>query len=278
VTSPLSKYAKKKSENALKTNCNNSYAPKFKKGIIFNNAFLTLEKPMYKRNSFQIFMNQGPNEENNTTYIDLSGDKGVEKRILVKGSGKYSKTNDLVKVDYQGTLSSGDIFDSSISRGEPFTFRIGEGKVIKGWEIALQSMKVGEKSSFKISSFYAYKKKGIPPIIPPNADLTFEISLLEIISDSSKENSIYEGKMIENRNSAESIRLSSNQNTKKREDPESGIFSKFFFISPFQSQTGEQAPWILNPNITFSLVFVIIFLVYYLILQLGVIHIGYIGE
>merc|ERR1712216_418328 len=62
---------------------------------------------------------------------------------------------------------------------KPFSFVLGEGKVISGWEVGIKAMKVGEKSEFFISSQYGYKKKGIPPIIPPNADLFFEIEIID---------------------------------------------------------------------------------------------------
>ena len=94
---------------------------------------------------------------------------------MKEGEGLGIKDGFQVKLNYQGQLSDGRVFDSSLTRKKPFSFKIGEGKVIKGWEIGIKSMKVGEKAKFFISSRYGYKKKGIPPIIPPNADLFFEI-------------------------------------------------------------------------------------------------------
>jgi len=211
-------------------------------------------------------------------FIDISGDNGVLKKKITEGVGKEAKPGDLVKVDYQGQLSNGDIFDSTFSRREPFTFRLGEGKVIKGWEIGIQTMKVGEKSIFKLSPFYGYKKKGIPPIIPPNAELIFDVSLLEIIDPSGNENPIYEGTILGNDSKKDFELINTSEKKNQNFEKNSGFFSKFFFISPFQSQTGEKAPWILNPNITFSLVFVFIFAAYYFIQKLGVIHIGYIDD
>ena len=74
----------------------------------------------------------------------------------------------------------GNIFDSSLRRNLPFEFKIGEGRVIKGWEEALQILKVGEKASFIIPSNLAYGPRGAGGVIPPNATLIFEIELLEI--------------------------------------------------------------------------------------------------
>ena len=73
-----------------------------------------------------------------------------------------------------------NIFDSSLRRNLPFEFKIGEGRVIRGWEEALQILRVGEKASFIIPSNLAYGPRGAGGIIPPNATLIFEIELLEI--------------------------------------------------------------------------------------------------
>ena len=74
----------------------------------------------------------------------------------------------------------GSIFDSSLRRNLPFEFKIGEGRVIKGWEEALKILRVGEKASFIIPSDLAYGARGAGGVIPPNATLIFEIELLEI--------------------------------------------------------------------------------------------------
>ena len=82
---------------------------------------------------------------------DLSGDGGVIKKIQKKGDGEYVKDGDFVKVHYKGQLENGETFDSSLDRDEPYSFKLGEGKVIKGWEVGIKSMKVGEKAQFFIS-------------------------------------------------------------------------------------------------------------------------------
>ena len=85
-----------------------------------------------------------------------------------------------VDVHYTGRLDSGDVFDSSISRGEPFRFTLGAGQVIPGWEIGILGMKVGGKRVLTIPPELAYGKRGAGNAIPPNARLTFEVELVAV--------------------------------------------------------------------------------------------------
>lgn len=79
---------------------------------------------------------------------------------------------------YTGKLPNGSVFDSSVSRGRPFQFTIGIGQVIKGWDVGMASMKVGEKAVFTIAPDYGYGAAGAGGVIPPNATLLFEVELL----------------------------------------------------------------------------------------------------
>ena len=82
---------------------------------------------------------------------------------------------------YTGTLESdGSKFDSSVDRGTPFKFTIGRGEVIKGWDDGVLQMSLGEKAELNITSDYGYGAYGAGDVIPPNADLVFEVELLKI--------------------------------------------------------------------------------------------------
>lgn len=111
---------------------------------------------------------------------DLSGDGGVLKEILVEGEGEeMPEKNDDVCVHYVGTLESdGSKFDSSRDREAPFTFKLGQGKVIKGWDTGVATMKKGEKAVLTIRSDYGYGAEGSGDKIPGNATLKFEVELL----------------------------------------------------------------------------------------------------
>ncbi len=96
------------------------------------------------------------------------------------GTGAEAKTGDTVKVHYTGTLTNGTKFDSSLDRNEPFSFTLGAGGVIKGWDEGVVGMKVGGKRKLTIPPDMGYGAMGSPPVIPGNATLLFEIELLEV--------------------------------------------------------------------------------------------------
>lgn len=95
------------------------------------------------------------------------------------GEREAAKEGDTVTVDYKGTLENGDVFDSSYDRGEPFSFTIGEGSVIEGWEKGVSGMKVGGKRKLTIPPEMGYGDRQAGSI-PPNSTLIFEIELLKI--------------------------------------------------------------------------------------------------
>ena len=104
---------------------------------------------------------------------------GLQYEILTEGNGSIPKASDKVKVHYHGTLIQGDVFDSSVSRGEPATF--GVTQVISGWVEALQLMPVGSKWKLFIPSELAYGAQGAGQQIGPYTTLIFEVELLEIV-------------------------------------------------------------------------------------------------
>jgi len=106
--------------------------------------------------------------------------QGVQIEILKEGMGAVAKNGDTVSVHYTGILENGTKFDSNVDRGIPFEFTLGAGQVIKGWDIGVEGMKIGEKRKLTIPSNLAYGPNGAGGVIPPNASLIFEIELLSI--------------------------------------------------------------------------------------------------
>ena len=105
-------------------------------------------------------------------------ESGILITTIKPGKGASPKATDAVKVHYQGTLIDGTVFDSSVQRGEPATFPLGN--VIKCWTEGLQQIKVGGKSRFVCPPDLAYGDRGSPPNIKPGATLVFEVELLDI--------------------------------------------------------------------------------------------------
>lgn len=105
---------------------------------------------------------------------------GLEYEIIQEGSGASPERGRHVTVHYTGRLEDGTKFDSSVDRGQPFTFIIGVGQVIKGWDEGVMSMKVGEKRQLIIPSELGYGARGAGRLIPPHATLVFDVELLGI--------------------------------------------------------------------------------------------------
>ncbi|MFM2064131.1 MAG: hypothetical protein RLZZ507_3802 [Cyanobacteriota bacterium] len=115
---------------------------------------------------------------NDNVVTTPSGLKYVE---LAKGTGETTpKKGQTVVVHYTGTLEDGTKFDSSRDRGQPFSFKIGVGKVIKGWDEGLSTMKVGDRRQLIIPPDLGYGARGAGGVIPPNATLIFDVELLAI--------------------------------------------------------------------------------------------------
>ena len=105
----------------------------------------------------------------------------LQKRDIVTGKGRTAKKGDTVTMDYVGKAwSTGVEFDASWDRGEPFTFKLGDGKVIKGWDDGIPGMKVGGRRELTIPAEQAYGAQGQPPDIGPNECLRFIVDLTKI--------------------------------------------------------------------------------------------------
>lgn len=106
--------------------------------------------------------------------------QGMKIETTKEGTGSEITNGKTAVVHYTGKLTDGKVFDSSVSRGTPFEFPLGAGMVIKGWELGVLGMKVGEKRILTIPAELGYGERGAGGVIPPNATLIFEVELLGI--------------------------------------------------------------------------------------------------
>ncbi len=105
---------------------------------------------------------------------------GLEYEDVLEGTGASPKVGQTAVVHYVGTLTNGTKFDSSRDSGKPFSFKIGVGQVIQGWDEGVATMKVGGIRKMTIPPALGYGARGAGGVIPPNATLLFEVELLEI--------------------------------------------------------------------------------------------------
>ena len=103
---------------------------------------------------------------------------GLQYLVIKEGTGATPTASSEVKVDYEGKLIDGTVFDSSIKRGEPLAF--GLSQVIPGWTEGLQLMKEGGKATLYIPSKLGYGEQGVPGTIPPHSTLIFDVELIEV--------------------------------------------------------------------------------------------------
>jgi len=105
---------------------------------------------------------------------------GLEYTETLAGTGAQALAGQTVRVHYTGKLTNGKVFDSSYTRGEPIEFKLGAGRVIKGWDEGIALMKVGGKATLTIPPELGYGARGAGGVIPPNATLVFDVELVSV--------------------------------------------------------------------------------------------------
>ena len=120
------------------------------------------------------------NESSASEGKEITTSSGLQYIDQVLGTGDTAKAGQTVSVHYTGWLTNGKKFDSSVDRGQPFSFRLGVGQVIKGWDEGVQGMKIGGKRKLTIPSNLGYGARGAGGLIPPHATLVFDVELLGV--------------------------------------------------------------------------------------------------
>ena len=116
--------------------------------------------------------------DNPTGGQEVTTESGLKYRDVAVGNGREAALGDTATVHYTGWLIDGKKFDSSVDRKEPFSFRVGAGQVIKGWDEGVAGMKIGGKRKLTIPPQLGYGSRGAGGVIPPNATLIFDVELL----------------------------------------------------------------------------------------------------
>ncbi|KAI8845027.1 FKBP-type peptidyl-prolyl cis-trans isomerase [Chytriomyces cf. hyalinus JEL632] len=118
-------------------------------------------------------------------FTHVYPESGVDVEVVMEGDGvTFPKKGDMVTIHYTGKLKDGTKFDSSVDRGSPYVTVIGVGKVIRGWDEGVPQLSKGAKGILRISADYAYGTRGFMSVIPPNAELMFEVELIDVKSNS----------------------------------------------------------------------------------------------
>jgi FKBP-type peptidyl-prolyl cis-trans isomerase len=118
--------------------------------------------------------------ENNSSSQEVITSSGLKYVDQVLGTGDVAVAGKTTTVHYTGWLENGKKFDSSVDRGQPFSFPLGGGRVIRGWDEGVEGMKVGGKRKLTIPSDLGYGSRGAGGVIPPNATLIFDVELLGV--------------------------------------------------------------------------------------------------
>lgn len=213
--------------------------------------------------------------------VSLTSDNGVTKEQIGSGKGKAIEPGDILAIEYKATVRGQD---------KPFAKAFQEkvifqdGTMVKGWDIAVGSMTVGEKASFTLNSKYAYGEKGVGSIIPPGSDIDIDLKVLAWLGNQLRPESLFQKDLDVDpfiASTPETIRAEYEDMQAQKEDKyEGSIFDiylrrlkniSFGFGGSgfFQSQSGEKAPWYLNPNLTFPSMFIIVLAAFFVTITSG---------
>ena len=199
-----------------------------------------------------------------SSTVALTKDNGVVKEVVVPGQGQRIEAGDILAIEYKASVKGSN--GGPFAKGDKEQFIVKDGSLIKGWDIAVESMRVGEKAVIQCAAPYAYGSRGVSSVIPPNADLELEIKVLAWLGNQLRPESLFQKDLDIDpfvASTPEAIQAEyEDMQSKKMDKYQGGIVQiylnrlrniSFGFGGSnfFASQSGEKAPWYLNPNITF---------------------------
>src|SRR5215469_18450086 len=140
-------------------------------------ALVVAQIPTHKTTPVRVPNTNAPTK---VTGDGVKTDSGLQYWDIKVGTGAVANDGDHVKVHYTGWFTDGKKFDSSVDARQPYSFTLGKGDVIKGWDEGIKGMKVGGKRQLRIPPELAYGEAGFKKIVPPNATLIFDVQLLAV--------------------------------------------------------------------------------------------------
>jgi len=204
------------------------------------------------------------------TSVPSFSDGGIVKDQIVKGEGRSIEAGDILAVAYTATVKG---CPKPFAKGEKEQFIVKDGSMIKGFDVAIASMTIGERSKFKCSPKYAYGSKGVGNVIPPDAEIELDIKVLAWLGNQLRPESLFQKDLDIDpfiASTPESIQREYDDMQMKKADKYKGNIVEIYLrrlkntsfgfggSGFFTSQSGEKAPWYLNPNITFPAMITIV--------------------
>lgn len=145
--------------------------------VLFAAGFLSAQTSNHRTTPVRVPNTKTPTK---VTGDGIKTDSGLQYWDIKVGTGEEAKSGDHVRVHYTGWFTTGKKFDSSVDAHQTYSFTLGQGNVIKGWDEGVAGMKVGGKRQLRIPPELAYGEKGYKGIVPPNATLIFDVQLLAV--------------------------------------------------------------------------------------------------
>ena len=139
--------------------------------------------------SNQLFRNNHVHKSSLIDKIEITKDGSIFKEIITRGNGKMVETGDILAVEYSASIAGSN---TPFAKGEQEKFVFKDGTMIKGWDIGVGSMKIGEKSKIYLQSKYGYGEAGIAPVIPANSDLVLDVKILAWLGNQLSPESLFQ--------------------------------------------------------------------------------------
>jgi FKBP-type peptidyl-prolyl cis-trans isomerase len=217
--------------------------------------------------------------------VKITPDGGIYKDVLTKGTGKTVETGDILAIEYSAsTKDMNGVVQKPFAKNDQEKFVFKDGSMIRGWDIGVGSMRIGERAKIHIPSKYAYGAKGVDPVIAPDTDVEVDIRIIAWLGNQLNPESLFSKDLDIDpfvASTPEAIQAEFDNRQAKMDDKYKGNIFQMYFnrlknisfgfggSNFFASQSGERPPWWLNPNITFPSMISITLAAFIVVLSFG---------